>query len=78
MIDTGLLEAYMTEMEGEDCSDQLDLVFCDLLLMYDNILCLLKACVVYDTPSRQEVLSNSSFLMSASALLTIKFQGKIL
>ncbi|XP_060080267.1 rotatin-like [Ylistrum balloti] len=74
LVDTNLLDAYMTEM-GEGCSDQLELVFCDLLHMYASILDLLRACVVYDTPIRQEVLANEDFIRSTAALLTIRFQG---
>ncbi|XP_069111957.1 rotatin-like isoform X2 [Argopecten irradians] len=76
MVDTNLLDAYMTEME-EGCSDQLELVFCDLLHMYSAILDLLRACVVYDTPIRQELLGNEDFIRSTAALLTIRFEGSV-
>ena len=76
MLDTNLLEAYMTEMQGVHSTDQYDLVFCDLLDMYSSILSLLRACILYDTPTRQEVLADKNFIISGFALLTINMNGK--
>mgnify|MGYP003684156533 CR=1 FL=1 len=77
MVDTNLLEAYMLEMEGHVSYDQYEIVFRDLLEMYGAVMSLLTACVVYDTPTRQDILTNTDFIRSALALMTIKFQGKI-
>lgn len=74
LINTNLLEAYMKEME-EISSDQFELVFCDLLQMYASVLDLLRACVIYDTPVRQDLLSNNSFMLSTLSLLTITYSG---
>ncbi|XP_062593037.1 rotatin-like isoform X3 [Saccostrea cucullata] len=75
MVDTNLLEAYMLEMEGPVSYDQYEVVFGDLLEMYRSLLSLLSACVVYDTPTRQDILANKDFIMSALALMTIRFKG---
>ncbi|XP_078335545.1 rotatin-like [Crassostrea virginica] len=75
MVDTNLLEAYMLEMEGHVSYDQYEIVFGDLLEMYGAVMSLLTACVVYDTPTRQDILTNTDFIRSALALMTIKFQG---
>lgn len=75
MVDTNLLEAYMFEMEGHVSYDQYEIVFGDLLEMYASVMSLLTACVVYDTPTRQDILANKDFIMSALALMTIRFQG---
>ncbi|XP_056009232.1 rotatin-like isoform X2 [Ostrea edulis] len=75
MVDTNLLEAYMLEMEGNVNYDQYEVVFGDLLEMYRSVISLLTACVVYDTPTRQEILANKDFIISALALMTIRFQG---
>jgi hypothetical protein len=64
----------MKEME-ETSSDQFELVFCDLLQMYASVLDLLRACVIYDTPVRQDLLSNNSFMLSILSLLTITYSG---
>jgi hypothetical protein len=64
----------MKEME-EISSDQFELVFCDLLQMYASVLDLLRACVIYDTPVRQDLLSNNSFMLSTLSLLTITYSG---
>ncbi|XP_052063673.1 rotatin-like [Mytilus californianus] len=74
LINTNLLEAYMKEME-ESCLDQYELVFCDLLQMYASVLDLLRACVIYDTPIRQDILSNNNFLLATLSLLTITYSG---
>ncbi|KAK3086250.1 hypothetical protein FSP39_015771, partial [Pinctada imbricata] len=75
MLDTNLIEAYITEMQGSHSTDQYDVVFCDLLDMYGRILSLLKACILYDTPTRQDVLADRNFLISGFALLTINIKG---
>lgn len=76
LINTNMLEAYMKEME-EYPSDQYELVFCDLLVMYGSVLDLLRSCVIYDTPIRQELLSNHNFLLATLSLLTITYSGTI-
>lgn len=64
----------MKEME-ETSLDQYELVFCDLLHMYASVLDLLRACVIYDTPIRQDILSNNNFLLATLSLLTITYSG---
>ncbi|XP_046578265.1 LOW QUALITY PROTEIN: rotatin-like [Haliotis rubra] len=72
MVSSGQIQECCKEMSSGSNPAQAELAFRDLLQLYDSIIMLLRACVLYDSPSRVEILDNSSALDSIVSLLLIE------
>ncbi|XP_071091563.1 rotatin-like [Haliotis cracherodii] len=72
MIDSRQIQECCQEMSTGSNPAQAELAFRDLIQLYDSIVTLLRACALYDSPIRVEILANTSALDSIVSLLLIQ------
>ncbi|XP_041375404.1 rotatin-like [Gigantopelta aegis] len=75
LLNPALLDECCKHITSGESAGPSELSFRDLVLMNDSIIGLLRVCVVYDTPTRLEILTDKEAMAALASLLLIQCEG---
>ena len=76
LIDSVMLEAYVSDLHGGANRTQYLVAFCDLVRLYTDILSLLQDCATYSSAVYEQLIKDTTAIKNIIRLLAVVYQGK--